>query len=84
MLEYTKKLAKFKSVSKALQKSGDKVLSVYQSSVLLDKLQTVVVSFHSPHSGKTQELCRVSTLRVALLKFREAWKAPCLEQERKR
>jgi hypothetical protein len=40
MLEYTDKLAKFESVSKALQKSGDKRLNVYQSRVLLDKLIT--------------------------------------------
>ena len=32
----------------------------------------MVVTFHSPHSGKTQELCRVSTSRVALLKLRES------------
>ena len=79
MLEYTGKLAKFESVSKALQKSGDKRLNVYQSRVLLNKIvtvQTMVMSFHSPHSGKTQELCRISTLRMAFLKFREAWRAP--------
>ena len=40
MLEYTGKLAKFESVSKALQKSGDKRLNVYQSRVLLNKIVT--------------------------------------------
>ena len=40
MLEYFGKLAKFESVLKALQKSGDKKLNIYQSRLLLHKLTT--------------------------------------------